>query len=57
MENKQCTSEKPIGQRRNQKENQSIQRQKKMETQHTKIYRDVVKTVVRGKFYSDKHLH
>ena len=57
MENKQCTSEKPIGQRRNQKENQTIQRQKKMETQHTKTYRDVVKTVVRGKFYSDKHLH
>ena len=56
MENKQSISEKPIGQRRNQKENQ-IQRQKKTETQHTKTYRDVVKTVVRGKLYSDKHLH
>lgn len=28
-----------------------------METQHTKTYKNVVKTVVRGKFHSDKHLH
>ena len=57
MKNKQHTPEKPIGQRRNQKENQKVSRDKRKWKHNIPKHMGCSKGSFKREVHSDKHLH